>query len=712
MKPSFTLSFTDDAIQLLHRVGRNWVVIGETPFAAPDLDDALDYMRKTALGLEPGGFTTKLVIPNSQIRYLEVEAPGPSDDERRTQILAALADKTPYAPEELVFDWSGRQKTVRVAAVARETLQEAEGFAVQHRFNPVGFAAIPSEDAFAGEPWFGLTEGAQALIGADQTVERDRIAVRILAREMPKPDPAPDPADAPPTVAEPAAKAVADPPSQMPPETAADAAAETAPETAVPDQAISEKALPEAARDRQGQLDIHEPLSPAQAFALRDQPAGGNAFPESDSDEDTGTAADNQPDAAVGPAEIDADALLAALQPMADAQPPHTEKTEIPQEAPFTHVTEDAAPAADAAPSPKADLMPGSDLIPGGVGIPDDDDIPPAPSDAARVAFASRRSVDGGAAPSLGAAARPDASALSAAARGKPIEDLPPMPRPPQAGARPAAPAAGALRGGMVKGLGALVSTPVAGAAKKVKIKPGPLPPPPTQTPRSQLAAAAAAPSGAADAARSLSRPGSGLGGRPMMPKKSRAGLFLTLVAVLLLCLALIAAWSSFYLGAQAPTDPTAAPEAVAADTTAIPAVEDEMLADGEGGLLDETAAADAAADPTTDAAAVADALADVAAEPAADPAADAGVAPETAATDGPAAAPPIENHDETFLATSDAPPPALDALSLPAPEAAPDGLPTPQMPPPPFGTVYAFDENGMLLPTPEGITSPEGVLL
>ena len=122
MKPSFALNFTDDSIQLLHRTSRGWVPVGDTPFAAPDLDDALDYMRKTALGLEPGGFATKLVIPNSQIRYMELDAPGPSDDERRAQIRKALEGRTPYAVGDLVFDWSGKGKTVRVAVLAKDCL--------------------------------------------------------------------------------------------------------------------------------------------------------------------------------------------------------------------------------------------------------------------------------------------------------------------------------------------------------------------------------------------------------------------------------------------------------------------------------------------------------------------------------------------------------------------------------------------------------------
>ncbi len=37
---------------------------------------------------------TKLVIPNSQIRYQEIEGAGPDDDARRAQILAALEATT------------------------------------------------------------------------------------------------------------------------------------------------------------------------------------------------------------------------------------------------------------------------------------------------------------------------------------------------------------------------------------------------------------------------------------------------------------------------------------------------------------------------------------------------------------------------------------------------------------------------------------------
>ncbi len=111
-----------------------------------------------------------------------------------------------------------------------------------------------------------------------------------------------------------------------------------------------------------------------------------------------------------------------------------------------------------------------------------EDDLPPAPSQAAMVAFASRRGAADlpGPVPALGAATRPDPAALARAARGKPVEDLPPMPRPPQAGSRPAAPS----------GLRALVTAPSLPGGRKAKAKPAALPAQPAAATRVQAAVA------------------------------------------------------------------------------------------------------------------------------------------------------------------------------------------------------------------------------
>ena len=190
MKPTFALDLTRETIGLLHRTPKGWLSIGEAAFDAPDLAEALDYMRKTALGLSPMGVATKLILPNSQILYTEVHAPGPSREEKRRQIATALEGRTPYDVEDLAFDWSGKGATVKVAVIAKETLAEAEAFAVEHRLNPVSFVAIPEEGEFVGEPWFGPAAAAAGILAEDETVERDRDPVTVLHRELPKAEPA------------------------------------------------------------------------------------------------------------------------------------------------------------------------------------------------------------------------------------------------------------------------------------------------------------------------------------------------------------------------------------------------------------------------------------------------------------------------------------------------------------------------------------------
>ena len=185
MKPSFALNITDSSIGLLHRTARGWLQVGETAFDTADLAEALGYLRGSALGLSPGGLTTKLVLPNSQIKYLELDAPGPDDANRRTQIRAALVGRTPYNVEDLVFDWSGTGAKVKVAVLARETLDEAEAFATEHRFNPVSFVGLPSAGDFNGEPWFGPTKLASTLLEKGEKVDRDAEPVQVAARDLP-----------------------------------------------------------------------------------------------------------------------------------------------------------------------------------------------------------------------------------------------------------------------------------------------------------------------------------------------------------------------------------------------------------------------------------------------------------------------------------------------------------------------------------------------
>ncbi|MGC1428304.1 MAG: translation initiation factor 2, partial [Albidovulum sp.] len=125
MKPGFALDLAQDGIRLLARRAEGWVELGHAAFAAEDFDQSLAMLRGMAETQAPGQVTTKLILPQSQILYTEVDAPGPDRAQRRSQIETALRGRTPYEVSDLVFDWSRIGPEVHVAVVARVTLDEA-----------------------------------------------------------------------------------------------------------------------------------------------------------------------------------------------------------------------------------------------------------------------------------------------------------------------------------------------------------------------------------------------------------------------------------------------------------------------------------------------------------------------------------------------------------------------------------------------------------
>ena len=202
MKPAFALSLSFEGITLLHRAAGGWRKVGAVALDAPDLAAALRGLRKDALRLEPD-LQCKLILPNEQIRYLSVET-GPFKGETRHALIEQeVAAATPYELDELTYDTSPDGEVTHVAAVARETLDEAEAFATEHGFNPVSFVAVPGDNSFLGEPFFGPASTTRDLVG-DEAVEPDGIAVVVIGPAV-FPDTEPP---APPTVEAPAALAI------------------------------------------------------------------------------------------------------------------------------------------------------------------------------------------------------------------------------------------------------------------------------------------------------------------------------------------------------------------------------------------------------------------------------------------------------------------------------------------------------------------------
>ena len=650
MKPAFALDFRNDSVSLLHRAAGGWQMLGSVALDTPDLPDALNYLRSTALGLSPKGLTTKLILPNDQILYTSVSVADPTPAKRLEQVSKALEGRTPYEVADLAFDILGDGPEVIVAVIAKETLAEAEAFAVEHRFNPLSFVAVPERDDIAGEAWFGMTAGAEAFIGAGKKVERDSTATLILARaRLPETPPS----------AAPQIAAVAPAPAP-----AAPPAAE--PEAAQP-QAEPAPVLPAV----QPQLDLPAPVIITAVAALPLEPA--RPAPVS-----TDAASDRELAARLG------DTLAKPIEQPSLAADPKAAPEFDSDEAPM---------ALDVLPEDGLDDEPqGADVIrkalagkSARVTEPRIEDPQPAdPPLAGLAGFSSRRvesNATAGNAPLVGAA-----PALRAGTRSVPKA----APPPPSKAAAIAKRGAGAL---------ATAASVTANAAKRHKAD---LP--------TAAADAAATLSAAPVGGKSLPKgPGGFALRKPVGGRPRYLGLILTVV--LLFLLAMVAAWSSYSLGAwnKAPSAPTA-PEA--AQTAAAPAA--VPLPDAGQADLSQTAdtsvpdVADEMAADLQDPEAIADGQAAVTPEPTSQGPAN---APRVAQT-APAAAALDGTQDEIYLASMDAPPAAPDPLSLPLPESRGDTLPVAQPAAPPFGTVYQFAADGTIRPTPEGVITPEGVLL
>lgn len=198
MKPNFALTLSLEGIRLLQRAPSGWLLVGDVAFDAKDLAQSLKSLRDAAERIAPGKVSCKLVIPNEQIKYMTVASTARSEEEAEQDAAYALEGATPYGLNELAFDWSLDDGQLFIAAVARETLAEAESFATEHDFSPTSFVGLPEQNAFPGEPFFGIAKAAKATISSSDMIARDLQPIQVIGMAtVPDPEPEPEPVSAP-----------------------------------------------------------------------------------------------------------------------------------------------------------------------------------------------------------------------------------------------------------------------------------------------------------------------------------------------------------------------------------------------------------------------------------------------------------------------------------------------------------------------------------
>ncbi len=70
MKPNFALSLSLDGIRLMHVAAGDDTLVGTVALDSPSLTSDLSDLRNAAQQLETDAFSTELIIPNDQIRYI------------------------------------------------------------------------------------------------------------------------------------------------------------------------------------------------------------------------------------------------------------------------------------------------------------------------------------------------------------------------------------------------------------------------------------------------------------------------------------------------------------------------------------------------------------------------------------------------------------------------------------------------------------------
>ncbi|MEM7295433.1 MAG: hypothetical protein AAF330_02225 [Pseudomonadota bacterium] len=127
-----------------------------------NLNASIEALRAAA---GEASISTKLVIPNDQIRWVDLPPEMARDLEAVRQ---AFDGETPYAIDELAIDTREIDGVALAAAVARETLAEADAFASAHGFGPAAFVAFPP-DGTPLEFLFGSAAEVDASIERDDT---------------------------------------------------------------------------------------------------------------------------------------------------------------------------------------------------------------------------------------------------------------------------------------------------------------------------------------------------------------------------------------------------------------------------------------------------------------------------------------------------------------------------------------------------------------
>ena len=163
--PRFALSLSFEGIGLEEYAKGASSKIAEAILDKDDFDQRMSELSRKAEAMLGDGLRVALILPNEQIKFVSVACPDDADPITINEHIQRTMDgATPYPMDELRFDHHLADGTLHVAAVALETLNEAEEFAKNYGFSPLACIARPDAHTFPTEVFFGLSDAPLGLM--------------------------------------------------------------------------------------------------------------------------------------------------------------------------------------------------------------------------------------------------------------------------------------------------------------------------------------------------------------------------------------------------------------------------------------------------------------------------------------------------------------------------------------------------------------------
>src|SRR6056300_951194 len=140
----------------MHHADGAWSRVHNIDLDPDTLERDMADLRNHVQSLSHEQAAVNLVLPQDQIKFLVLDHDPDQADDQITKVIAhELEQNTPYLISELRYDYKILDNKVHVAAVALETLQEAEEFVTIHGFDVIGSRAADQMGGFENGAYFG-----------------------------------------------------------------------------------------------------------------------------------------------------------------------------------------------------------------------------------------------------------------------------------------------------------------------------------------------------------------------------------------------------------------------------------------------------------------------------------------------------------------------------------------------------------------------------